>query len=141
MNAFCAILEVRYGVPCTPRVRRGIDINAGCGQLKAEVEKKQRESPRLAQAEKNTQTEEGGLLASKTDLVDNSIEVEQHFQFVDEFAIEMSDEEDWEDYEYHSEGELAEANRLIDLVKGTTITAEKRILGCPIRQPNRNAVD
>src|SRR5574341_696574 len=26
-----------YGIPATVRVRRGIDINAGCGQLKAEV--------------------------------------------------------------------------------------------------------
>ena len=25
------------GVPCTPRTRRGIDIDAGCGQLKAEL--------------------------------------------------------------------------------------------------------
>lgn len=31
-----------YGVPATIRVRRGIDIDAGCGQLKAEVLRKQR---------------------------------------------------------------------------------------------------
>ena len=30
--AFCAVLE-RNGIPCTVRVRRGIDIRAGCGQL------------------------------------------------------------------------------------------------------------
>jgi len=35
--AFRAILE-RAGVPCTVRVRRGIDIEAGCGQLRTEVE-------------------------------------------------------------------------------------------------------
>ncbi|KAI2493263.1 hypothetical protein MHU86_21300 [Fragilaria crotonensis] len=29
-----------FGIACTPRVRRGIDINAGCGQLKAKLEKK-----------------------------------------------------------------------------------------------------
>jgi len=28
-----------YGVAATPRVRRGIDIDAGCGQLKAKVNK------------------------------------------------------------------------------------------------------
>ncbi len=33
--AFKASLE-SYGIPCTIRVRRGIDINAGCGQLAAE---------------------------------------------------------------------------------------------------------
>lgn len=31
-NAFKAELE-RYGIPCTVRIRRGIDIQAGCGQL------------------------------------------------------------------------------------------------------------
>ncbi len=31
-----------YGIPATLRIRRGIDINAGCGQLKSEVLKRQR---------------------------------------------------------------------------------------------------
>jgi 23S rRNA (adenine2503-C2)-methyltransferase len=35
-NAFLAILA-QYGVSATVRVRRGIDIDAGCGQLKASV--------------------------------------------------------------------------------------------------------
>ncbi|MDW8396902.1 MAG: 23S rRNA (adenine(2503)-C(2))-methyltransferase RlmN [Anaerolineae bacterium] len=34
--AFCSVLE-RAGIPFTLRVRRGIDIAAGCGQLKAET--------------------------------------------------------------------------------------------------------
>lgn len=38
---FINILE-GYGVPATVRVRRGIDIDAGCGQLKAAVLRKQR---------------------------------------------------------------------------------------------------
>jgi 23S rRNA (adenine2503-C2)-methyltransferase len=37
---FVDILD-RYGVPATVRVRRGIDIDAGCGQLKSNVAKKQ----------------------------------------------------------------------------------------------------
>lgn len=36
VQAFMGILE-RYGVSSTVRVRRGIDIEAGCGQLKAQV--------------------------------------------------------------------------------------------------------
>jgi 23S rRNA (adenine2503-C2)-methyltransferase len=36
VNEFIDILE-RYGVSATVRVRRGIDIDAGCGQLKAAV--------------------------------------------------------------------------------------------------------
>lgn len=39
--AFQRVLT-RYGVPSTVRVRRGIDIQAGCGQLKAEVQRRQR---------------------------------------------------------------------------------------------------
>jgi 23S rRNA (adenine2503-C2)-methyltransferase len=32
VNAFQAALK-RKGIPCTVRIRRGIDIQAGCGQL------------------------------------------------------------------------------------------------------------
>ncbi|MBN8637133.1 MAG: 23S rRNA (adenine(2503)-C(2))-methyltransferase RlmN [Anaerolineae bacterium] len=41
IEAFIAILS-EYGVPATMRIRRGIDIAAGCGQLKSEVVKRQR---------------------------------------------------------------------------------------------------
>lgn len=40
-NAFVARLE-EYGVPATLRVRRGIDIDAGCGQLKSKRLENQR---------------------------------------------------------------------------------------------------
>lgn len=43
-RAFVATLE-RFGVPATVRVRRGIDIDAGCGQLKSEVQRKARRAP------------------------------------------------------------------------------------------------
>jgi len=46
---FTAILD-SYGIPATIRVRRGIDINAGCGQLKAEV---LRASPRVGHSQPN----------------------------------------------------------------------------------------
>jgi 23S rRNA (adenine2503-C2)-methyltransferase len=36
VEAFVQILE-GYGIPTTVRMRRGIDVNAGCGQLKAAV--------------------------------------------------------------------------------------------------------
>eukprot|EP00934_Nitzschia_sp_Nitz4_P000283 Nitzschia sp. Nitz4//scaffold105_size73764//59408//61164//NITZ4_005684-RA/size73764-augustus-gene-0.53-mRNA-1//1//CDS//3329532471//283//frame0 len=42
VDAFCKILQSTYHVACTPRVRRGIDIDAGCGQLKAEIERRRR---------------------------------------------------------------------------------------------------
>jgi 23S rRNA (adenine2503-C2)-methyltransferase len=37
VERFVNILEKQYRVPTTIRVRRGIDINAGCGQLTAEL--------------------------------------------------------------------------------------------------------
>jgi hypothetical protein len=37
-RAFQAILE-QQGIPCTIRIRRGIDIQAGCGQLAGQVER------------------------------------------------------------------------------------------------------
>jgi 23S rRNA (adenine2503-C2)-methyltransferase len=43
-KAFVATLEA-HGIPATIRVRRGIDIDAGCGQLKANVERKQTIDP------------------------------------------------------------------------------------------------
>lgn len=45
VEAFARILG-KYGISCTPRVRRGIDINAGCGQLKAEILKRRKHSPK-----------------------------------------------------------------------------------------------
>jgi 23S rRNA (adenine2503-C2)-methyltransferase len=43
VNAFVAILQ-SYGITATVRVRRGIDIDAGCGQLKAAVLRRARSS-------------------------------------------------------------------------------------------------
>lgn len=39
VDEFVRILA-EYGVPCTPRTRRGIDIDAGCGQLTTELKRK-----------------------------------------------------------------------------------------------------
>ena len=37
VDKFCKVLVDEYRISCTPRVRRGIDIEAGCGQLATEV--------------------------------------------------------------------------------------------------------
>ena len=49
VNRFVATLEAQ-GVPATIRVRRGIDIDAGCGQLKSEVERKKRQQTEQGKA-------------------------------------------------------------------------------------------
>ena len=43
VDQFIYILEHEFGLTATPRVRRGIDINAGCGQLKATIQKKEKQ--------------------------------------------------------------------------------------------------
>merc|ERR1712238_557323 len=53
VNAFCNCLINEYQIQTTPRVRRGIDINAGCGQLKAKIQKK--EVDKLEQEKKQQQ--------------------------------------------------------------------------------------
>lgn len=37
VTRFCNILEEDYGIPATVRIRRGIDIDGGCGQLKGKL--------------------------------------------------------------------------------------------------------
>eukprot|EP00980_Cylindrotheca_fusiformis_P026901 scaffold17935_cov65-Cylindrotheca_fusiformis.AAC.1 len=54
VNDFCQVLEnPPYGVACTPRVRRGIDIDAGCGQLTAKVLEKNTKSKPQQQQQAN----------------------------------------------------------------------------------------
>ena len=50
VNHFVRTLE-KNGIPATVRMRRGIDIDAGCGQLKSEVERKRKAQAQLVQVE------------------------------------------------------------------------------------------
>ena len=43
VDAFLRILTEEFKISATPRVRRGIDIDAGCGQLQAKWEKEQQQ--------------------------------------------------------------------------------------------------
>jgi len=96
VNAFIRTLEEEYGVACTPRVRRGIDIDAGCGQLKSKV--LQKEKADFSKAVDTVDTAKG------SDTVDIDL-----------------DQGDFDDPVYQSPVELSEAERLISLIKGTTI--------------------
>jgi len=57
VDEFVRVLGVEFGISATPRVRRGIDIEAGCGQLKAVVKKK--EEREKLKAERQSKTEKG----------------------------------------------------------------------------------
>jgi 23S rRNA (adenine2503-C2)-methyltransferase len=56
VRQFIEILAT-YGIPATVRIRRGIDIDAGCGQLKAEV---LRRHARLQAAVRDVEAQDAG---------------------------------------------------------------------------------
>ena len=41
VEGFVKVLESEFSISATPRMRRGIDIDAGCGQLKATIKKRE----------------------------------------------------------------------------------------------------
>ena len=43
VEQFIQVLEKEFRVSATPRMRRGIDIDAGCGQLKSKIKKKKKQ--------------------------------------------------------------------------------------------------
>jgi hypothetical protein len=53
VSAFCAVLSDEFGVSCTPRVRRGIDIDAGCGQLTTALLQQEPVVPEIDQSSVN----------------------------------------------------------------------------------------
>lgn len=149
VNAFCKILESDYGVACTPRVRRGIDINAGCGQLKAEVEKRERgnkaesskgdeellslKEPSLSDFVPPQATPVVAGVYEDEDSEDDEAEEQQgqgtanHSFLIDEQSYDFEDDE-FEDYVYSSREEQDEAARLINLVKGTVVTDQNQVI-------------
>ena len=66
--AFCAILG-KYGIACTPRIRRGIDIDAGCGQLRADLVKRKKLADGKASSAGGANRGEGGSLAAELALI------------------------------------------------------------------------
>ena len=77
IEAFRQVLE-SYGISMTVRVRRGIDINAGCGQLKSAVQERQRRRSQDALAEQTggqLDSDLGGSVSAVEDRVDlNDVE-------------------------------------------------------------------
>lgn len=119
VDAFCDILQKEFGLACTPRVRRGIDIDAGCGQLKAKVLR-------------NSENEGSRIVNDPTLGVYEELDDDDYLQedvtvissreplVFDHDSLENSefdnDDDDWDN---------EEATRLIDLVQGTTIKVDK----------------
>jgi 23S rRNA (adenine2503-C2)-methyltransferase len=151
VDAFCAILTTEYKIPCTPRVRRGIDIDAGCGQLKASVLKK--DATRMMMMPQQQQEQQ--QLQQQQPLSERQYEKKQQQQQPQEYGDDVvplpkarnhdddddddndlleddtcmeedddvydDDDELTDDPEFESAEDLAEAQRLIALVENTKI--------------------
>jgi len=143
VNAFCDCLQQEYGIAATPRVRRGIDIDAGCGQLKAKVQKKEAlaKQKELEMKQQLLQDEQdSALLTSATSSSPPPIiGVYDDMDFEDEPIVDLFEDEgqekelleftladdavdfeldDFEDPEYEVDSsDMAEALRLVSLVE------------------------
>lgn len=113
VNLFCQTLEQEFGVKATPRVRRGIDINAGCGQLKSKVEREATKVEKEASPHKRVEPRVGVY-------EDDTTEDKPAGFVIDGEAVDF-DEDEFEDHLYTSDVDREEASRLINLVKGRTI--------------------
>mmetsp|Transcript_10079 Transcript_10079/g.22431 ORF Transcript_10079/g.22431 Transcript_10079/m.22431 type:complete len:550 (+) Transcript_10079:49-1698(+) len=140
VDKFCQTLEREFGMSCTPRVRRGIDIDAGCGQLKAKVMEKEKsgeqqdsiqqssdlldfipqQSQRVPQVGVYEDDDEEDSRGEKS----LSFDREQLSFSIHEEAVDF-EEDDYEDPEFSAGLETKEAQRLINLVKGTTIQLQE----------------
>ncbi len=158
VQRFQEVLEKEFGVSATPRMRRGIDIDAGCGQLKASVKKKEleAEAKRMGIVSSGDmgglpvvgvyEDDENDLEESLADdfVEDESLQEQQinneivmrgpnhgtvvNFS-IDESAINLDDDDAAEffiDPSFEDEFEIAEAERLIALVKGTSLAPQPR---------------
>ena len=129
---FVEVLENEFGISATPRMRRGIDIDAGCGQLTTSVKKKEG----AAKLNSSTVTslpvvgvyEDEDILEEVTPIdlaAEDSVKHGSFVEFaIDDAAVDLDNEDHAEEFIdpiYESEYDLSEASRLISLVKGTTL--------------------
>jgi 23S rRNA (adenine2503-C2)-methyltransferase len=123
VRTFCDILQNKYGVSCTPRVRRGIDIDAGCGQLTTKVMKNETtKTTALAVSvdeDNDDDTTSVPIEWTKDDLMENLED--------DDDDDDENDNNHWEDYEYQTKQELDEVERLVKLVEGKTVVIPETI--------------
>jgi len=117
VNAFVQVLEDEFGITATPRVRRGIDIDAGCGQLKAKVNKTQTRKETAPSSTKHENenkhekmiTAEAPITPPKYSLVDTA----------DVINLDDDDNDNFQDPEFKSDAEMTEAERILSLVRSS----------------------
>jgi len=136
VKQFVDVLEREFGISATPRMRRGIDIDAGCGQLKAAVKKKEDLLQQAILIPENGSLPIVGVYEDEEQVEEEVVETSSGSETVDlthgsvvDFSIdegfinldEEGDSDDFIDPTFQDEFELEEAERLISLVKGITL--------------------
>ena len=117
VNEFIQILEKDFGISTTPRMRRGIDIDAGCGQLKSKIEKKEAVEQAVVRDLKSFLDETKAPAMVGVYEEERPVVKKELVDFeVDAAAVDF-ESEDYEDPEFESEVERQEAARLIALVE------------------------
>ena len=145
VNAFVQLLADEFNIIATPRMRRGIDIDAGCGQLKASIQKKESKNELQSFLPKNDNasssiigvyedddddliiSEEKDDLEDKQHLNDYNDELSRvpvsnnHKQIVeftiDSNALDFDNDEDEDDECIVDDFDPEEAERLLNLVQ------------------------
>jgi 23S rRNA (adenine2503-C2)-methyltransferase len=144
VDTFCSVLMDEYRITCTPRVRRGIDIDAGCGQLKAKLQRldSKEDNPIVSvpMMTSRTQSSSVGVYEDEDDDknpsdndMNNNYNKDSNLENIQssatnslkssivEFTVEPDainmDMDDYEDPEFQSEWELSEVDRWINLVQ------------------------
>jgi len=124
VDAFCRVLQDEFGVACTPRMRRGIDIDAGCGQLKAKVllEKEGRREEEQVEPFNFAFQDDTDKILIEEEITRTTEATTTSFE-IDEDAVDFENFDDYDDPEFQ-DWQLEEASRLISLVKGTTVSSD-----------------
>lgn len=138
VKKFRDVLEAEFGVRCTVRVRRGIDVEAGCGQLHSVIEKRRGGGSK----DKEEVIEVGAGVETVEEIEIVGGEFAEDFEGEDEFIFgEEGDEEeniydrpidlDADDFEEEEALDPSEASRILDLIstnkKGQGLSAKTKI--------------
>jgi 23S rRNA (adenine2503-C2)-methyltransferase len=162
VDAFINTLVTHYGIACTPRMRRGIDIDAGCGQLKAKLLRKEKQEEASAadvvvdrqldsfieqQSPVSTMV---GVYQDEDDEDDNCDDYDelttditvgkvvsgQHAEFIIADDAVDFESDDYEDPEFETDWEKEEAARLIAVVHASLNIAPNILeIAMPLDEP------
>ena len=115
VNEFMRVLNEDFGVACTPRVRRGIDIDAGCGQLKSKALLEEKEEVKAKIKKGDVDEEIAGVSVSLDKEPFN-------FDFATPIDLDSSDVQyDENDEIKDATFDPKEATRIIAMVEGTVV--------------------